>query len=100
NVTVRDKLVLKPSFPRFAATGDDFVVPVKVFNNTGADTDVKVSVDTSGHFAVLGAAAKPLTIKNGASAELSFDLRVGTAMGQGELRIRAEGGGETTERRA
>ena len=44
NFKVRDDVMLKPQFPRFAHAGDILRVPLRLFNTTAAPVDVNLSV--------------------------------------------------------
>ena len=41
-VFVREPIVLTPTFPRFVASGDDFIVPVSIYNGTGSKETFKI----------------------------------------------------------
>ena len=47
-VTVRDKIVIQESLPRFIAGGDKITTGVTVFNNTGKDGNIDVTTSISG----------------------------------------------------
>ena len=46
-VTVRSPLLVQSSWPRFAAPGDKFLVPIVVFNNTPIQADTTVTLHVS-----------------------------------------------------
>ena len=48
DVILTSPLLVESSWPRFAAPGDDFDVPVKVFNNSGSEVSVSLSLDVDG----------------------------------------------------
>lgn len=47
-VRVTSPLLVEPSWPRFAAPGDTFTVPLKVFNNTDEAVSCSVSLSATG----------------------------------------------------
>ncbi|MCP3954346.1 MAG: alpha-2-macroglobulin family protein [Desulfobacterales bacterium] len=91
NVVVRDDLVMKPSLPRFLATGDSFSLPVKLFNDIGEDGDITVKVQSSSHVKVLGPSQKQLSIRQGSEADTQFSFRVEQQVGLAEFVLTAEG---------
>ena len=56
-LTVREPIVLTPTFPRFLAGGDKVRVPVTLFNGTGADGEFTVKLQASGDVQLLSATA-------------------------------------------
>ena len=54
-LTVREPIVLTPTFPRFLAGGDKIRVPVTLFNGTGADGEFTVKLQSSGDVQLLSA---------------------------------------------
>ncbi|TXR53982.1 Ig-like domain-containing protein [Reinekea thalattae] len=95
-VTVRDDLVLKPSLPRFLATGDHFELPFNVFNSTELQGDVTITVEHSDHIALLGNASQTVTVAAGGEAEGRFSFNVQDDLGLADFKITAEGLNEKT----
>ena len=56
-LTVREPIVLTPTFPRFLAGGDKVRVPVTLFNGTGAEGEFTVKLQASGDVQLLSARA-------------------------------------------
>ena len=56
-LTVREPIVLTPTFPRFLAGGDKIRVPVTLFNDTDADGEFTVELQASGDVRLLSATA-------------------------------------------
>ena len=54
-LTVREPIVLTPTFPRFLAGGDKVRVPVTLFNGTGEDGEFTVKLQASGDVQLLSA---------------------------------------------
>ncbi len=48
NITLTSPLLVEANWPRFAAPGDRFEVPVKLFNSTGSPVKAKLSVALEG----------------------------------------------------
>lgn len=98
DVLVRDKLVAKPILPRFLATGDNFTLPVSLFNGTGQSGEVKVTVTASDHVKVLGPASKTISLKQNGEALIDFAYQVNNHLGVSNFEIVAQGLGEVTRK--
>ena len=122
-LTVREPIVLTPTFPRFLAGGDKLRVPVTLFNGTGAagEFTVKLAVSgqqsvvrhealkenaSSGEFLTVNGGNAPIAgnalsvdkhIEAGAEAQAFFDIRVHDAIGEVSFHLSAHGNAETTE---
>ena len=57
-LTVREPIVLTPTFPRFLAGGDKIRVPVTLFNGTGEDGEFKVQLQAAGDVQLLSASSE------------------------------------------
>ena len=57
-LTVREPIVLTPTFPRFLAGSDKIRVPVTLFNGTGEDGEFKVQLQAAGDVQLLSASSK------------------------------------------
>jgi uncharacterized protein YfaS (alpha-2-macroglobulin family) len=98
-VVIRDKLVMKPTLPRFLATGDRFVIPIKLFNSTGKDGDVRVKIQVTDHIKLQGSASQTLYLPRDGEAELSFSADVAHELGVAEVNLVVDGLGETTRKK-
>ena len=125
-LTVREPIVLTPTFPRFLAGGDRIRVPVTLFNGTGTDGEFTVKLQASGDVRLLSASTvntsetmpektpekpseppktePPLhalsvdkTVEAGTEAQVFFDIRVQDAIGAVNFNLSAEGNTETTQ---
>jgi len=97
-VVIRDKLVMKPTLPRFMATGDHFTIPVKLFNSTGLAGNVTASIEVSDQIKLQGPASKTLYLSRDGEAELSFAVNVENQRGVAEVNLQVEGLGEITRK--
>ncbi|MDE0040848.1 MAG: MG2 domain-containing protein, partial [Candidatus Poribacteria bacterium] len=95
-VTVRDPIVLTPTFPRFVSSGDRFRVPVSVFNGTVEDGDFEVMLDREGAVEILGDSAQWIRLNTGEERQLFFELAAQDAMGKVTFNLSAEGNREST----
>ena len=107
-VTVRSPILAQTSWPRFAAPGDSFTVPLVLFNNTAARGSAKVSVQ------LIRQSAAPNLLSFGGEkrdaidlpeamlgengqAQLELPVSVGEAVGVARVRLTASMNGETFE---
>ena len=126
SLTVREPIVLTPTFPRFLAGGDKIRVPVTVFNGTGEDGEFTVKLQASGDVQLLSASTvntsettlekipeqpaqpskteSPLyelsvdkKVEAGTEAQVFFDIRAQDALGAVNFNLFAEGNTETTQ---
>jgi len=124
-LTVREPIVLTPTFPRFLAGGDKIRVPVTLFNGTGEVGEFIVKLQGSGDVQLLSASSsntsetmlentpeKPVqspkmepplhelsvekTVEAGTEAQVFFDIRAQDALGEVTFNLSAEGNTETT----
>ena len=122
-LTVREPIVLTPTFPRFLAGGDKIRVPVTLFNGTGADGEFTVELQASRDVQLLsGNGAEPsqisldedseeplapenavnkLTVDQkvdaGTEGQLFFDILVQDAIGEANFNLSAYGNTEITQ---
>ncbi len=105
-VTVRSPLLAQTSWPRFAAPGDRFTVPVVFFNNANTGGVIQATVellpdpstpaglldfDTAGQTCTLA----PLTVAANGQQQINFSVTVAQAVGAAKVRLRATLNGES-----
>jgi len=98
--TVRGPFVLTPNVPVFAAPGDEFTVSLTVANNLDAGDQVALSLTASEHLEIVEAAPATLQVAPGREATTRYRLRAKNMPGGAEMTFRADGGGQSIERRA
>lgn len=96
DVYVRDKITLTPTFPRFISGGDEFFVPVTVYNATGRDADINVSLKIDGAVEAVGGTTKKIFVKNQSEQITGFELVANGSMGKVSFTLEAKGGGAKT----
>ncbi len=120
-LTVREPIVLTPTFPRFLAGGDKLRVPVTLFNGTDAAGKFTVKLQGVGDLQLLSANSTDVSemppqnppetpsqpqvyelsvdknVDAGAEAQVFFDIRVHDAIGEVSFNLSAHGNAETTE---
>lgn len=97
-VVVRDNLVMKPTLPRFLATGDDFTIPVVMFNGTDRQGDVTVRLQTSGHVKLRGPSDYTMSMAPQTEKQIEFSAQVTHELGVARVELIAEGVGERTRK--
>ena len=121
-LTVREPIVLTPTFPRFLAGGDKLRIPITLFNGTGEDGKFTVKLQAVGELQLLSAGATDnipdgptqntpgiptqppshevsvdKSVDAGAEAQVFFDIRVQDAIGEVSFNLSAHGNAETTQ---
>lgn len=125
-LTVREPIVLTPTFPRFLAGGDKVRVPVTLFNGTDVEGEFRVELQASGDVRLLSASeVNPLQLSQedsekesgsqtpptniidklsidkrvnaGAEAQVFFDILVQDAIGEASFNLSAHGNTQTTQ---
>ncbi|OQX95271.1 hypothetical protein B6I21_06290, partial [candidate division KSB1 bacterium 4572_119] len=96
-VFIREPIVLTPTFPRFVASGDQFVVPISIYNGTGSKETFKVELKAKGPIKIIGRDAKSAQIDHGKEQVVFFNLKAKKTIGKLEFSITAKGGGEKAE---
>ncbi|HEX8915823.1 MAG TPA: alpha-2-macroglobulin family protein, partial [Humisphaera sp.] len=104
NTLVRSPVMVQSSWPRFAAPGDRFVVPLTVFNGSGSDgiATVRVMLDAAagGKPPVASADGRAtievpaLAVPAGKDATVFVDVAAGQAVGVARVRVEVAMNGE------
>jgi len=97
NIVVRDPIVLTPTFPRFVASTDSFVVPVNVFNGTEKNGAFKVQLSAKGPVDIVGSKFQEISLAKGEEKAVYFDLKAKKTIGRIELHFQAQGNGAKTD---
>ena len=94
---VRAPITVEASSPRVMAPGDRAQLTVDVDNGLGSDQSIQLEITTTGPLLVERGSARVDVAKDRRST-VSFPLRATNGVGVGKFVIRAQGGGEQTER--
>jgi hypothetical protein len=97
NIFVREPIVITPTFPRFIASTDEFVVPVGVYNGTAAENNFEIKLSIDGPVKLVSESAQTIKIAKGSENQVYFKARAERAMGKVTFRVSASGGGEQTQ---
>ncbi len=89
-LTLTQPLIAEATWPRFAAPGDEFDVPVKLFNATADSLAVRVACEAAGPLEIARDAALGRVIVPAGLPVTRFLKCKATGMGPVEVRVRAE----------
>lgn len=98
DIKVTEPLMVKPTVPRFLSAGDEFILPVSVFNSTGADGRATVTLSASEGFEVIGGTSFNIEVGDNKEGAVSFKVKAPSLPQKGEIRIAASMGGYSTAR--
>ncbi|MBC8185948.1 Ig-like domain-containing protein [candidate division KSB1 bacterium] len=93
-VFVREPIVLTPTFPRFVASGDEFIVPVSIYNGTGSKETFKIKLEAKGPVAITDGENKSVQIEHSKEQIVFFNIKAKKTIGKLEFQLTASGGGE------
>lgn len=98
SVLIRDPIVLTPTFPRFAAGGDRFVIPTEVFNATGSDGEFTIKLETGPGIQLQDASAYTAFIEADQQIMLEFPVTADIGLQPVDVRLTASGNGFNVQR--
>ncbi len=88
DISVKDDVMIKPSYPRFSLVGDHISVPIRIFNTTKVEKTITLSAKSSDNLA-LQLSQSSLTIPANSSKKLTAKLSP-SAKGKGEITLTAQ----------
>jgi len=92
DLVIRDDIIIKPTYPRFALIGDKLSIPVRIFNTTSKEINASVKVETTEQVSLVGL---PETINIPAkSSKIHLANLEAKSFGKGEISITSEALGE------
>ncbi len=94
-VTVRDPIVLTPTFPRFISGGDQFKVPVSVFNGTGKPGDFEIELSKVGFVEITDESVQTVSLEVGQEKQIFFDVAAYNGIGKVTFNLAALGNDES-----
>lgn len=97
NVTVADPIVVSPYLPRMAAPGDEFEIPVRIYNKTGKTAEIQVSLAVKGPVAVIGKKVMSFQLQNNMEKEFTYFAKAQNDAGKVVFEFTAEGAGESSK---
>lgn len=93
-VLVRDPIVLTPTFPRFVAPQDQFMVPVGVFNTTGKPGEFQVTLKAEGPVEISGERRQKVYLENQEEKQVFFNLKAKNTIGKLAFHLQVAGNKE------
>ncbi len=93
-IFVRDAIVLTPTFPRFVASGDQFYIPISVYNGTGASGKFKARLKVTGPAKVIGDETQTIQLENKKEGFVRFKVEAGKTVGKLHFQVEVSGRGE------
>ncbi len=94
---VASPLMAEAALPRFLAPGDQFTVPVSVFNETGKNGEAKVSLEVPADFRITSAPVVTVPAKQGTEAVVEFDVVASAQAGKAAIKAHVKLGSEQAE---
>lgn len=92
-ITIKDDVMIKPSYPRYGLIGDNIEVPLRIFNTTQTPKEVQLSSKVSNNL-TLSLTNNTLSIPAKSSKVIHAKL-LPKAVGKGEISLIAHYGGTT-----
>jgi len=109
NITVREPIVITPTFPRFLSGGDRIQFPINVHNGTGEDGEFRVEIHATGDVQFLSSninnetrvqkdhIVKQTEIVSGREEQLFFELLTHDSIGKAAFTVTASGNDESSQ---
>lgn len=97
SLSVREPIVLTPTFPRFLAGGDKIRIPVTLSNGTGADGTFKVKLTARGAVQLLESGEQQVSVAAGTEGHVMFEARAHDAIDSVLFNLAAAGNSERTQ---
>jgi hypothetical protein len=95
---VRAPIVLSPTFPRFLSIGDEYVIPVGVYNDTGKDGEITVTLSDN-NMVTIDNPTQKVFIRNGVENIIKFYVTSTQKLGDVYFTLSAEGNGKRAEKK-
>ncbi len=95
---VRAPIVLSPTLPRFLSIGDSYVIPVGVYNDTGADADITVTLDDN-NMVEMENPSKTIFVRSEEEEIIYFNVKSTQKLGDVYFTLSAEGNGKQAEKK-
>jgi len=87
NLIIKDKIIVKPSYPRFILQGDALELPIRVFNTTNKTLNVDISKNVSNNI-ILAIKDKSIELAPNSSKVIYAKL-MATDIGIGKIKLNA-----------
>jgi len=91
-IPVRSEIIMQPSIPRMLKPGDEFMLPVALFNLNKNVKQAEFSIITEGPLEVVSAKKYNVDFTQNSEADIQFKVRVKKAVGQAKIVIKGQSG--------
>ena len=98
DMKVAEPLMIEPTIPRFLASNDEFMLPVSIYNKTGIDGEVTISLKTSEGFKIVDASKQSVHVDKDKEVVVKFKLKAPDVPQKGKIQVQATLGTHTTSR--
>lgn len=92
---VADPIVLSMALPRFLTPGDKVNMSASLTNTTSSTASASIKLEVSGPLAIAGGPTRRASLKPGKEEILQFDITAQNNIGQGEVKLNVQSGGQT-----
>ncbi len=96
-VSVREPIVMTPTFPRFISGGDRFQVPVTIYNGTGKPGDFELQLSATAFVDITGSRTQSVHLDLETEKQVLFNLEASDAMGEVRFNLSAAGNDERAQ---
>ncbi|MBK3518606.1 alpha-2-macroglobulin family protein [Carboxylicivirga marina] len=91
-VPVRSDIIMQPSIPRMLNPGDEFTLPVALFNLNKKITQADFTISTEGPLEVISHINHSVDFSQSSEADIAYKVRVKKAVGQAKIVIKGQSG--------
>ncbi|WP_075603207.1 alpha-2-macroglobulin family protein [Saccharicrinis aurantiacus] len=91
-IPVRSDIIMQPSIPRVLNPGDEFILPVALFNMNKKITQADFTITTEGPLEIIGSNKYTTDFSQASEADIEFKVRVKKAVGQAKILIKGQSG--------
>ncbi len=96
-IPVRSDIIMQPSIPRMLNPGDEFTLPVALFNLNKKITQAEFTITTEGPLEIIDGTSRTVDFTSASEADIKFRVRVKKAVGQAKIVITGRSGDVVVE---
>ncbi len=96
-ITVRDRIVIQESFPRFISPGDIVEGLITIFNNSGKNNKFKITLTSDGPVEIISPAGRSIRLAENSEGNVIFKIKAGLKPGNVNFKIKATNGIDSTQ---
>ncbi|MCG8581528.1 MAG: hypothetical protein MI866_16505, partial [Bacteroidales bacterium] len=91
-VPVRSDVIMQPSIPRMLNPGDEFTLPVALFNLNKNISQADFTISTEGPLEIISKSKYTVDFSQNSEADIAFKVRVKKSVGQAKIVIKGQAG--------